>query len=303
MSIVYEIEQSFKRLNAIGIKKYNYKKYGHKIKNIHSGSTMKQYISICIRFARWAKIYYEIKHICDLRCRMVAHFLTDLIIEGYSTWTLQKYRSALRKLERAVMLTHHYHIRLVPKNFKLPVRNLSLRINRCAYTTEEVAKIFYCAETLNPLGAKAIYLIYRFGLRIHELLQLRPVDFELREGYIIVFRGKGGLYRKVPIRAKGDLNLLLDLLGEKAKMDLIFPLTITYMEKLMKKACKIAGIEVHHLHNLRHSFAVERIYELVGNGTSIKEAKQQVSIELGHRRIDIVNVYLPRQLRNNRLNK
>jgi len=256
MSLVYEVEECFKVLDAIGESRHQAKKRSKgKTKNIHGGKTMKQYISHSITFARWAREHYQIKHLADLREYMGAHYLTDLIIEGKAPSTLKTYRSALRKLQRGIMVKFGYHVRIVPDNFKLPSMDINKRINRCAYSQEEVLRILTAAIQIDQLKGMALQVTYRFGLRVHELVQLRSVDLETNAGQLKIFRGKGGLTRWVPIRTADDARLLQKVKDGKAKMDLIFPFSVRAMQYFMEKACDAAGIEVHHLHNLRHSFA------------------------------------------------
>ena len=45
-------------------------------------------------------------------------------------------------------------------------------------------------------------------------------------------------------------------------------------------------------HGLRHTHAAEVFRELIGEGKSEYEAKKAVSRLLGHRRLDVVDVYL-----------
>ena len=47
-----------------------------------------------------------------------------------------------------------------------------------------------------------------------------------------------------------------------------------------------------NLHAVRHAVAQERYAELIANGKSDREARQEVSSELGHGRINVTKVYL-----------
>jgi len=105
-----------------------------------------------------------------------------------------------------------------------------------------------------------IRLLWRTGVRITELLNLKKKDIIWDERVILVETLKGGKGRKrrVPIDRE-TLNLLRKWMkGKKGK---VFDFTRQYAFKIIRKIGKRAGIthvgeKKIHPHHFRHSFAV-----------------------------------------------
>ena len=77
------------------------------------------------------------------------------------------------------------------------------------FTDEEKGRILAAQTTIRDRAC--VLLLMRAGVRKGELRQMRARDVNLLERYVLVSRGKGGKFRRVPIRGVilDQLNLLL----------------------------------------------------------------------------------------------
>jgi len=121
---------------------------------------------------------------------------------------------------------------------------------------------------------------------------------------------KGGREREIPIR-NAEQRQLLDEARQFAGRGSLIPKTMTYAQQLQrfKSQCMAAGIQ--HVHGHRHQYAQERYRELTGLACPAKggptskqltpeqkkadsQARQTISDELGHGRIQVTAIYLGR---------
>lgn len=118
-------------------------------------------------------------------------------------------------------------------------------------------------------------LLINTGIRVGELVSLTLQDIVLtkRNGsqnysYIIIRSGKGGKYREVPLNAPAK-KALQDYLNTRAcDHEKLFvgqrgPLRRETIDKILKKYCRIAGIENISAHILRHTFCTRLMSENV----------------------------------------
>lgn len=130
-----------------------------------------------------------------------------------------------------------------------------------------------------------IVLLWRTGLRIAEVLALRPCDVDLDRGAIRVLRGKGDRARTVGIDPMGAEPLSMWIsehanMGRSAGEPLFVtasgrPLTQGYLRRKLPELGRAAGIHKRlHAHGLRHTHAAE----LRAEGTDIAVIQRQ----LGH---------------------
>lgn len=133
-------------------------------------------------------------------------------------------------------------------------------------------------------------LLYSAGLRISELLDLKPHDINVSRSLIRVRQGKGRkdrytllskpLVRKLTEYAK--LYKPQEWLFERYKGE---PFTESIVSKKLKEAAKEAGITKRvYPHLLRHSFATH----LIEQGTDLKIVKEL----LGHNQLKTTEMYV-----------
>lgn len=150
-----------------------------------------------------------------------------------------------------------------------------------------------------------------FGLRREESIKFQPAYAD--RGDHIALKGswcKGGRERTVPITT-AEQRVVLDQAHALAGSGSLIPTHKGYIQQrhVYDGQCKAAGLSA--MHGLRHAYAQTRYEALTGwkppaaGGPSIREltldqrsfdakARQQISRELGHERIQVTSVYLGR---------
>jgi len=165
-------------------------------------------------------------------------------------------------------------------------------------TEQEVEKLLDAPDQGEPEGFRdrvMLEVLYATGLRVSELVALRPGQVSLVQGVVRV-TGKGGKERLVPL---GDESISWlerfnqgprhDLLGERLCAEL-FPtrrgsgMTRQAFWYLIKKHAQWAGITKHlSPHTLRHAFATH----LVNHGADLRV----VQMLLGHSDLSTTQIY------------
>ncbi len=184
------------------------------------------------------------------------------------------------------------------------------------YTVKEIATILselrdtsrhndFDAHTLVTL----IFLIYACGLRISEALKLQVQDVNFHEKTLFIRRTKFGKSRLIPFgRRAGEYlttyhHLRQERLGEPGAGDFFFVRSIgkaysrERLGQLFREACRCADIRTHsghtpRIHDLRHSFAVNRLYKWYQDGADPQEKLILLSLYMGHVSINSTQHYL-----------
>jgi site-specific recombinase XerC len=172
-------------------------------------------------------------------------------------------------------------------------------------TTGDLGKV------TDPYTHVSLRLQAAFGLRREESIKIRPQWAD--DGDRLVLKAswtKGGREREIPIR-NTEQRQLLDEARQFAGRGSLIPKTMTYADQLQrfKAQCMAAGIQ--HVHGHRHQYAQARYQELTGSACPAKggptsrqltpdqkmadrQARQTISDELGHGRIQVTAIYLGR---------
>ncbi|MGE4292286.1 MAG: site-specific tyrosine recombinase XerD [Desulfovibrio sp.] len=219
-------------------------------------------------------------------------YLTRLRTRGLTSRTLARHLSTLRGFFSFLAeegLINEDPARLL-QNPKLP-KTLPEVLTR-----EEVARILSRPDTTEKLGARdkaMLELLYASGLRVSELVELRPLDYDAQAGLVRVF-GKGSKERLVPVHYEGQHVLAEYLLRWRPefapKEDRMFlnrsgkGLTRQAVWKFVKRYALEAGIRREiSPHTFRHSFATH----LLEGGADLRS----VQILLGHADISSTEIY------------
>jgi len=127
----------------------------------------------------------------------------------------------------------------------------------------------------NKRDIALIELLINTGIRASELVSLTIEDIHLtaRNGsqnysYIVIRNGKGGKYREIPLNSQVKKALEEYLATRPSSTDKIFigqrgPLRRESVDKIIKKYCRMAGIEEISAHVLRHTFCTRLMAENV----------------------------------------
>ena len=152
-------------------------------------------------------------------------------------------------------------------------------------TKDEIQQLFKATETTK--SNLILQLLYSSGLRVSEIVNLKPIDLDYNENIGWVREGKGKKDRMFIISKK--LSSKLDKFTKKhSDWNYLFsknnPLTTRNIQKIVQLTTKKAGIEKPvHPHTLRHSFATH----LLENGVDIRK----IQVLLGHSNISTTQIY------------
>ncbi|MEK6872303.1 MAG: site-specific tyrosine recombinase/integron integrase [Nanoarchaeota archaeon] len=163
-----------------------------------------------------------------------------------------------------------------PKNQKkLPV----------VLTKEEIQKLFNGTSTKK--SQLILELLYSSGLRVSEIVKLKPADIDFNENRGWVREGKGKkdrmfvLSQKISKKIKKFIENNFDWIYIFSKNS---PLTTRNIQKIVQTAAKNASLNKEiHPHTLRHSFATH----LLDEGIDIRK----IQFLLGHSSIATTQMY------------
>lgn len=164
-------------------------------------------------------------------------------------------------------------------------------------TPAEVAAIMATCSTTAPTGIRnraIIMLLYRSGLRVSELVALRPADVDLKKHTLRVLHGKGDKATTRGFHPSADDALarwLETRRGLGFRNGPLFctlkgtPLHPQYIRNMLHQRAAKADVDKRvHPHGLRHTFAAE--LDAAGQPTTV------ISRLLGHSSVAVTALYL-----------
>lgn len=271
-------------------------KGGRSTGQIHSLATFNKYTGALKNAGEWIKATHQVRHLDKITEGQAQAYLLHRQQGGIGQKQLDADRNALQFITGKLEQVH-----------ALEPQVLGPR----AYTAEQVRMV---AKRQTERNALATVLVYRTGLRAHELLTLRRQDeaaafahrswhqarFQGRDGIRYIVTGKGGLSREILVPHDLAARLEQHRLAEpRAVTDRGIHYQSLYdinggqaWSKSFSGASTAALNRSTGGHGLRHSYAQERLGELQAHYHSYREAKLIVSQELGHFRQDVVDAYL-----------
>lgn len=211
-SIVRQVTERLNRMFTPGASKYQAKKAGTMKDNIFSYGTLKDYKNICLRAIRDIERAEGIT-ITELNqaSKYLDGYMERLEAKGRSAWTLDTYRSGLRKLFNGVSAD--------PIDYQTPSRKRS-NIKR---SREEPNKRFS-----EKRHADLVAFIRSTGLRgRREAERIRGTALVLEDDgeYSLIVKGKGGLVRRSPIVGPPEeVALVVDMMQKAGKEKVLGPL-------------------------------------------------------------------------------
>lgn len=174
------------------------------------------------------------------------------------------------------------------------------RLDADLLSSADIEALIRACSNRAPTGVRnraLIALAWRSGLRIGEVLALKPKDVDLDAGTLVVQHGKGDKRRVVGLDS-GTAALLARWLDVRKKRGINGRATVfctldggvvdqSYIRHLLPRLAAKAGIDKRvHAHALRHSFAVE----LEREGATISTIRDL----LGHSSASVTDRYLRR---------
>jgi integrase/recombinase XerD len=215
--------------------------------------------------------------------------INDSDIKDYLLHLAEEKKSATSTLNQAINALKFYYGTMLKKKFlyeiKRPRKDKKLPV---VLSKEEVAKIL---STVDNVKHKAILmLVYSAGLRVGELVRLKPEDVDSKRMLIHVKGAKGRKDRYTLL--SGTALVILREYWRKYKPDIwLFGgardgryLSTRTVEKILEHACTRAGIKkTISVHTLRHSFATH----LLEGGTDLRYIQEL----LGHAHSKTTEIY------------
>ena len=149
---------------------------------------------------------------------------------------------------------------------------------------EQIDDVLGAAQQCSQRDYLMLRVLWRTGVRINELLNIKPSDIETRNGVVNITKAKGGKQRRVHLDQE-TLEMLSEYISAQQLPDdrPIFTLKQRQVRNIVKRYGDIIGKDVHP-HTFRHSFAIY----CVRNGWDIRRLQQV----LGHSSLNVTAVYL-----------
>ncbi|MBD0372739.1 MAG: site-specific tyrosine recombinase XerD [Pyrinomonadaceae bacterium] len=254
-----------------------------------AGNSLESYRRDLARLEDWAA--RAGKRVEELARTDLREWIASLSREGLAPRSVSRATSAARGFYRFLMLDGHIK-RHPAEDLDTPQANAYLP----RYLSEdEMERVLSAPDTATEEGLRdraMLELMYASGLRISELISLKPSDVDMDAG-LLSCHGKGSKERRIPIGKSAtrwlelyraarlsrsrthDPRLFVNSLGA--------PLTRQSVWLTIKRYSERAGLENVSPHTLRHSFATH----LLQRGAD----SRSVQSLLGHSDISTTQIY------------
>lgn len=235
------------------------------------------------------------KSVGDLSRGDLDAFVRGLMAEGYSPRSVARMVAGVRGYYRYLLITRHMTTNPAedleaPRAWKSLPRYLSI---------EQVEALLAAPDVSTARGLRdraMLDVLYATGLRVSELVTLKPADLNLDVGYLTCV-GKGDKQRIVPVGDQAIAALRAYVPGARSELlrgqasPWLFPsgrgaaaMTRVGFWKLLKLYARKAGVTAHvSPHVLRHSFATH----LLDRGADLRA----IQMMLGHAALSTTQIY------------
>ncbi|NCN98932.1 integrase [Candidatus Pacearchaeota archaeon CG10_big_fil_rev_8_21_14_0_10_35_219] len=209
--------------------------------------------------------------------------LTEADVKNYlSTLFEDKSKNTIMLAAASIKFFFQEILKKDMSNVKIPKKDKYLPD---VLTKDEVRLLIENAETKK--SKLIISVLYSSGLRVSEVVGLRPEDIDFNENVGKVRKGKGNKDRTFTISIKLSKQIQ-DYLKKHDENKYLFskdkPLTTRNIQKIIKNLKEKTGINKRVTpHTLRHSFATH----LLESGTDIR----MIQTLLGHSSLNTTQIY------------
>jgi integrase len=192
----------------------------------------------------------------------------------------------LATLRRAFSLAHDSTPPKVMRKPKIPMSRVD-NVRQRFFTADECQRIFEAASREGLWARVFVEMLYLFGWRRGELINLRVANINVADSTVRIFDSKNGDPREVPMPPRLAL-LAQQLVAGKRKDEPVFPCTYHSVVEPWTRIMKSAGIEDGHIHDFRRTSA--RSKRLAGVPENVVMELQGWRTAEMFRRYSIVNL-------------
>ncbi len=286
--------------------------------NKGSIETRRRYFETCERFIKEIVPHFKLQKLANVQDKHLEYYANLKLAEGNSSKYVRTELSAIRFMHHITPNTKHEleDSKTFNKRFDFKP-SVNRNIDR-AWTDEEIKDMCKIArEKGRAEYADMIEFTILSGCRLNEVATLKRHHLEkaLREDKLYLINTKGGRPRKVPVgdelRAK-----IKELLPTVERGEYVFvpkDMKVHIFKRqaqdfLVKNRAEIQDdtrqTTAHNLekgdqgaltwHGLRHTYAQDYYTEMRKKGYSDQASRQKLTEVLGHGRIEITYVYVPK---------
>jgi len=204
---------------------------------------------------------------------------------GRAAATVNRYFSALSHVFTVARTQWNW----VQSNPMSDISSLTEPRGRVRYLTgDEMGRLFVsCKQERKPELYDAVLMALSTGARKDEILSIEPKHVDIASGRAVLEETKNNERRQLSLSG-GTLAMVMRRMdavrvGQRYLIHGRFRHLKARIDKEFRRACKRAGIEDFHFHDLRHTFASH----LAMNGASLAE----IAEALGHKTLNMVKRY------------
>ena len=215
--------------------------------------------------------------------------INDSDIKDYLLYLAEEKQSATSTLNQAINALKFYYGTMLKKKFmyevKRPHKDKKLPV---ILSKEEVAKILSSMDNLKH--KTLLMLVYSAGLRVGEVVKLKPEDIDSKR-MLVFLKGSKGRKDRYTLLSESTLKTLREYWKQYKPLKWLFPgpdkerhTTIRTAQRVFEMACERAGVKKEvTIHSLRHSFATH----LLENGIDLRYIQEL----LGHKSSKTTEIY------------
>lgn len=165
------------------------------------------------------------------------------------------------------------------------------------YTEDEILNIFKLSSNVDLTFEVIIKLLYSTGLRVSEALNIELDNVNLKNNQIYIINGKNNVSRIV-VMSDSMNDKLKEYINSKTYFDTKYLFSskgnkygYNKFKYNYKKILSDLNINAR-IHDLRHTFAVNALNQMVEKGYDVYTSLPLLSQYMGHRRIESTEYYL-----------
>ncbi|MCP4473219.1 MAG: integrase [Gammaproteobacteria bacterium] len=253
---------------------------------------------------QWVNAGYQLNHVRQLKAKHIQYLVKRWTAEGLAISTIKNRMSDLRWLAEKL-----------GQPSLVAVKNRDLAIPKRPFNTQQDKSIYLSPEQLarirDPYVKLSVLLQQAFGLRREESIKIQ-ISRAVVNDYLELKGSwcKNGRPRRIPIltaQQREVIALCQTYIGTTNCA--LIPDDKTYYQQLKQYENTLAKAGIRRCHGLRHAYAQQRYQTLTGwpcpkkgglNQETLSTeqqkidrlARQRISKELGHKRIEIVENYI-----------